>query len=297
MRLVLLVCLALPTFAFAHCADEPDLSDLTVDARDFSPDLQRDVQESTEARSSTNFDSAQTQRGELILNSAEHSLRRIYRRYLYGDAGRFVRDIQARKDWLELIPFTVTTESRTLVAFTRRCRGSITRVALFADGTVERINSASEFRALIVAALQRSHCSLELQCESTADEDRAFESALSDLNSDDFDLRQSASARLELAGLKALPLLTLGAHSNDPERRNRCVAVLARLEQLFAMRSCIVDLRKELGLAEAPDPGRPAIPASIQLLDDAVLVGDKRYSIGSLRRSFPDIYAGLFTRE
>ena len=296
---------ALTGLHFEVCAEEPVAVpvDLEIQIPTVVPDeMSREVQQSADAGNTQAFNEAQQQRVELVLSYAEGNFRRAFRharQFVVGGTVTeyFLHRLEPYQSTVEVVPFPAEYGSKTLVAFMRKNPATNKRVALFADGSVSRIDNATELRALIYAAVRGSHGSLELQRDSTLDEDRIFLDALGQLSHEDFDQREAASARLREAGLKALPILTLGAKSKDPERRERCRDALVRLERFVALRPYVVDLRKELGLPEVADSGKPAIPESIRVSGETVVVGGKEFPLAMVREAFPDIYVNLMGGE
>ena len=303
MRLIPLLVFVLALGLRAEDAPVVELSDLPVQDPAYVDPLARDVASSTETLNSNDFQAAQKQRVEETLSASEevfrHALRLNNRRFgLRGSVNEYaMRRLEANRSTIVIVPFGAEIRSKALVAFTRKLPITSQRVALLADGSIVRVENTAQLHALIASTLRNSHCTIELRRDCTPEEERNFLEALAQLTHEDFDQREAASARLREAGLKALPLLTLGAKSADPERRERCRDALVRLDRFYALRSYVVDLRNELGLPEIPDTGKPIVPETVRVAGEIVIVGNKEFPLALLRDSFPDIYGNLIGGE
>jgi hypothetical protein len=298
MKIILLFMMTLLcVLARANCVQEIDL-EFNLNVKTEPP-----LEATLEAPSTKNFDTVREERRRNFQQSAEQSLRAVFRRARMTKvrnsiphssiSDNLVFSLRGAQSYIALIPFAADNDhTRLLVAFTKKQDGYEGRQALFSDGSTDYIETHQELVRLIQVSLHYSNCSVEFDPHCSPEELARLDADITDLSNDDFEKRESASAHLRLAGMKALVPLTLGAKSVDAERQTRCCNLLKDLELLMNARQFVEQVRTELGLKN--DPALTiAVPAEITMQGENAVVCGETHSLKSLRERHPDIYAGL----
>lgn len=309
MRLTvfLTLLLAIPPFSALAIEDlAPDLNYISYDENEFDLGSTKSDGTSTEP-AAPHKSRSEFQREDAFFSAAAETFRLVLHPRNGPDfnLSYALKELRVVRHFVKVIPFTIHLQGRTLLAFTRKRVGTEARVVLYADGTTEKIENTEKLRTKLLQALETCGYQLKSKPISAADKERELYGALTDLDNDEYEVRERASDLLRRAGLMALPFLNLGARSTILERQTRCRELMNQFELLKKIElpddlgTYLNELNTELGDDKIATDKLPTVPATltspapIQINGDVVTVGSHTFSLGKLRESYPDIYAGL----